>query len=120
MIAKYEDELICDLAETYHIFNYRELPVDLLATLVTGLRQNSRVKMAINGTKVPTDTLIMALIYDKLSQWVWMHTKDGRKGMNPPSSLAKMLSEEKKEKTVRSFDSGEEFDAMRKRIIEGS
>lgn len=108
--------MICDLAETYHVFNYRELPVKLLATLVVGLRANSRTKMAINGMKVPMETLLMASIYDRLNCWIWMNTKDGRKKKNPPKSLAEMLSSEK-EKTNESFDSGEAFDEAYRRII---
>ena len=111
--------MICDLAETYHVFNYRELPVKLLATLVSGLRADSRVKMAINGTNVPTTTLIMAMTYDRINQWVWMNTKDGRRNKNKPASLAEALMAKPKEKTHEVFDSGEEFDAMLKKIKEG-
>lgn len=48
MIVTDEDSLICDLAETYHVFNYRELPVKLLATLSVGLRADSRIKLKIS------------------------------------------------------------------------
>lgn len=112
--------MICDLAETYHVFNYRELPVKLLATLVAGLRADSRIKMAINGTKVPTETLIMASIYDRLNQWIWMNTKDGRDGANEPKSLVEALTSAEKENDLVSFDNGEDFDAAYQRIIGGN
>lgn len=119
VIAKYEDEMVCDLAETYHVYDYRKLPVETLAAFVTGLKAESRTKMAINGMRVPTNTLIMAMIYDRITQWVWMNSKDGRKGKNKPSSLAEALTSPPKEKTIEVFESGEDFDAMLKRIKEG-
>ena len=86
---------------------------------VTGLKADSRTKMAINGMRVPTNTIIMAMVYDRITQWIWMNSKDGRKGKNKPSSLAEALSRTPKEKNIEVFDSGDEFDAMLKRIKEG-
>lgn len=75
--------------------------------------------MAINGMQVPLNTIIMAMTYDRVNQWIWMNTKDGRKGKNKPPSLAKTLTSKPKEKTIEVFDTGVEFDAMLKRIKEG-
>ncbi len=41
MISRDEDALICDLAETYQIYNYKSLPARLVATLSVGLRDDS-------------------------------------------------------------------------------
>ena len=41
MIATDEDALICDFAETYHIYDYRSLDVEYAATLAYGLRDDS-------------------------------------------------------------------------------
>lgn len=43
MIATDQDALICDMAETYGIFDLQALPVATLATLAVGLRENSRI-----------------------------------------------------------------------------
>ena len=43
MIAIDEDALICDLAETYQIYDYRRLPVQTVAVFSLGLRDNSRI-----------------------------------------------------------------------------
>ena len=118
MIREHEDAMICDLAETYHIFDYRELPVKTLAVLVSGLRADSRTKMEILGMKVPNETMIMAMIYDKLSRWVWMHSKDAKRGVKPPTSLSESFIKEPKEEVV-TFEDGESFDRARQRIIEG-
>lgn len=86
---------------------------------VTGLRQDSRTKMAINGMKVPTNTLIMAMVYDKLNLWIWANSKEGRKGKNKPASLTDLLSKDPPEKNVVAFDKGDDFDAAYQRIIQG-
>ena len=44
MAARDEDALVCDMAETYHIFDYRALPLFLAARLACGLREDSRSK----------------------------------------------------------------------------
>ena len=103
--------MICDLAETYHIFNYRELPVKLLAALVSGLRADSRVKMKITGAKVPDNIAILSLIYDRLTQWNWANSEDGRHNRNRPASLYEQLTSEPKKSEIMAFDSGEDFDA---------
>ena len=48
MIKTDEDALICDLAETYQIYDYKSLPAYMVATFSVGLRENSRIKMKLN------------------------------------------------------------------------
>ena len=36
IIAHYESDVICDLAETYQIYDYKRVPGRLLGTLVAG------------------------------------------------------------------------------------
>lgn len=43
MISLDRDALLCDLAETYHIYSLRGLPARTLATLVSGLRADARI-----------------------------------------------------------------------------
>ena len=49
MIRLDRDALICDLAETYHIYDMRSLPLQTVATLSAGLRDDSRIKMKAGG-----------------------------------------------------------------------
>ena len=56
MAAQYPEELTCDMAETYHVLDWRALGLPLAATLAAGLRENSRTRMALAGAKVPTET----------------------------------------------------------------
>lgn len=64
--------MICDLAETYHIYDYRALPVRTLAELVCGLRDDSRVMQKISG--LPDRLHLMAYIADRLTNIAWMLT----------------------------------------------
>jgi len=47
MIATDEDALVCDLAETYHVLDYRMLPLKTAAALASGLRSDARIFEAI-------------------------------------------------------------------------
>lgn len=121
MIAKGEDELICDLAETYNILNYKELQPSLVATLSIGLSDDSRIKRKLAGQKLTFNQLINTLMLDDLNLNLWTKTKDATKGRNKPKSLYKMLmglDKEKKEE-LRVFGSAEEYEAWRKTIQDG-
>lgn len=67
MIALDEDALICDFAETYHIYDYRNIPASYAATLAVGLRDDSRIKLLMADRKASVETIILAGIMDRLS-----------------------------------------------------
>lgn len=122
MIALDESALICDLAETYHIYDYKSLPLSRVATFAVGLRENSRIKMKMNDTKYPFDTLLMASIADKLSLLVWMKTKDAVDGLNRPKSILPRLlgeSESMNDSDIESFSTPEDFEKRRREILKG-
>lgn len=120
MISKDEDALICDLAETYGVFDYRSLPVKTVATLSVGLREDSRIIMRLNNKKVKTNTTLLAGILDGINLLVWFKTKNGRKNINRPTSMLKTLFEDKKiKKDIKKFSSGKEFDKARSRLLKG-
>lgn len=108
-----EDEIICDLAETYHILNYRELSPSLVATLVFGLRDDSRIKMKISENKLTLDEMLLTLMVDNLNFLAWTKTKDSQKNRNRPSSLFKRLMnlEQKQKDELMSFSTPEEYQA---------
>lgn len=110
MISEDEDALICDLAETYRIFDYRALPVRMLATLCCGLREESRIKMKLLGMKVPMEIMLLADAVDKLSFLAWTRTKDAQEGRNRPKSIVGMLTGKKEENDIIAFDTAEEFE----------
>ena len=88
-----KDALLCDLAETYHIYDYKSLPCRMVATFSCGLRGNSRIKMKIAGIEPIPEQMLMA-------------------GKNRPKSLLGMILGDGKEKSkeIQTFDSGEDFD----------
>lgn len=118
MIKADEDALICDLAETYHIYDYRQLPLNTIAVFSVGLRNNSRIKMKMNKQPVELDLLLLAGISDKLSTAMWWQTKDGQKGVNRPDSLVDVITNtQPKEKNVIAFSSGEDFINRRNELL---
>lgn len=119
MIAVDEDALICDLAETYQIFDYKQLPATLVAVFSCGLRENARIKMRMNNQKVPMEILLLAGMNDRLSLLLWAKTKDGQKGKNRPKSLLEAFGQSsKQEKEEILFNSGKEFEEARAQLIQ--
>ncbi|EDT47252.1 hypothetical protein Si133o_01218 [Streptococcus infantarius subsp. infantarius] len=117
MIKIDENALICDLAETYHIYNYRQLPADLVAVFSVGLRENARIKMAMSDQRVSLETLLLASIADRVGILAWQNTEDGHKGRNAPKEFVSILTEEPKEREESVFKSGEDFENARARIL---
>lgn len=118
MIAVDEDALICDLAETYQIFDYKQLPATLVAVFSCGLRENARIKMRMNNQKVPTEILLLAGMNDRLSLLLWAKTKDGQKGKNRPKSLLEVFEQSSKQEKEEIFNSGKEFEEARAQLIQ--
>lgn len=116
MIKTDEEALICDLAETYNVFNYRELPVFLLATLSVGLRANSRIKMIMNGQACSNDIWLLSTVADRLA--IISYQLQNCKG-DKPVLLTQMLARVNKDQQMCSFDSGEAFLKAREKILEG-
>lgn len=112
------DELVCDFAEVYHIYDYRSLPARLAATYAAGLRQNSRIKMKMSGSKLGLDEMLLALIADTLAVLAWQGTKDGQHNRNKPKSILTALTAEPEEKNdVPAFESPEAFKAWRDKFV---
>jgi hypothetical protein len=114
MINLDEDALICDLAETYQIYDYRSLPVRLVATLSAGLRDDSRIKLKAAGESVGIDTTILAAIADNLSLLRLGFSKDARR--SKPFLFTDALQGETTKSKVKGFRTAAEFEAALKRI----
>lgn len=122
MLNTDESAFICDLAETYHIFDYKSLPLSRVAIFAIGLRENSRIKMKMNGEKYPIDTMLLANIADSLSLATWLKTKDAINGENRPKSIVASLlqieeAESKSNSKVEVFETPEDFEKRWKEII---
>ena len=112
------DEVICDLAETYHIYDYRRVPVRLLGTLVSGLGSESRTVRKCTGVTVPPDTVLLARIYDSVQTLIWFFSKDGSKNRNRPEPITDTFFVERKPKETTAM-SIEDFERKRAQILKG-
>lgn len=117
MIHLDEDALICDLAETYHVLNYRELSPKLVAVLCSGLSPDSRIKRKIVNRNLKLDEYLLAAIVDRLSLLVWFKTEDGQKNRNKPKSIVKAFEEPPSEPQYKGFNTVEEFERKRAELL---
>ena len=115
MLATDEEAVICDLAETYHIYDYRSFPVKYIATLCAGLRSDSRIFSKINGIKRHiSQEFLLAVLVDNLKIVRNLLMKDPPKHEEYYSDM--MLTEKKKEQKYKVFDSPEAFEAEWERL----
>ena len=119
MAARDEDALVCDMAETYHSFDYRALPLFLAARLACGLREDSRSKMRLAGNRIELRDALLAAILDRVNFLAWAQTRDGQKNRNRPASILNRLMHEPDEReTPVVYAGGEEFEKARKQILQ--
>lgn len=119
MITVDEEALICDLAETYHIFYYKSLPCRIVATFACGLRENSRIKMKMSGMNATIEQTMLAAIVDSTRLNVWLQSADGIKGRNRPESIADIITGRTETKSITAYTSPEEFDRDWKKYTGG-
>jgi hypothetical protein len=117
MMATDRTALICDLAETYGVLNYKELPVETLAALSVGLREDSRIRMKLSGERVRTETLLLAAMVDRMTFIAWTKTEDAQKGANRPRSIVDIINGKETEGNVLAFDTSEEFEEAKAEIV---
>lgn len=117
MLRLDRDALICDLAETYNIYDLRALPVETLARLSCGLRDNSRIKLKMRGVKAPVETILLMAILDDVRWLRWSKTKDAQKNKNMPESVLQSFMGNKEPSKITAFKTAEEFERRRAEII---
>ena len=113
MIELDETALICDFAETYHILDYRSLPVKLVAALSAGLRDNSRIKMRIADMPVEPNTLLLAMIADRIEFFRYGFSDNNK---DVPVSLVEKIMGDRKANGAAGFATPAEFEAALRRI----
>lgn len=117
MITTDEEALICDFAETYGIYDYRQLPLKTAAVLASGLRDNSRIKIKMSGLKASPETLMSAVTADRVGIIAWMLSEDGRHNRNRPESILASILEADKQNDVIAFENGQDFERARNEIL---
>lgn len=118
MVNEDEEALICDLAETYQIYDMRELPLSKVAVFSCGLREDSRIKKKLAGVELDLNTLLLTVCADSLQFMAWCQTDNARKNINRPQSLLELLTKTEKKTDIVGFASVEEFEKHRQAIIE--
>jgi len=116
MIKFDKDSLLCDLAETYQIYDFKQLPLSKVAVFSLGLKDDSRIKMKMRNQKMDLEKMILMSISDNLKILLWSKTKDGQKGRNKPV-LWSSVFEKPKEKKEIVFNSGKDFENERERLL---
>lgn len=109
--------MIADFAETYKIYNYRQLPATYVAILAKELNPNSRIKRRLAGLEVSDDYLLQTLIFDRLNLLLWIQTEDGSKGKDRPVSLYEKLTAQANRGQEEGFDSSEDFEKKRLELL---
>lgn len=118
MINFDKDSLECDLAETYHIYEMKELPLKKVALFSVGLRNTVEFKTKMMGLNQTFETTLLAKITDELSISNWIKA-GAKKEQKPNLILPKLLGViEKENKENVGFDTVEEFEKERKAILE--
>ena len=108
-----QDAVICDIAETYHVLDYRSIPVDLLATLCAGLHDDSRIKMKMMGMRKIAPSFALTHAADTLT--VILHALVGSK--KKPKLYEDIMADKQSNQKTTGFSSIEEFEKARQRFI---
>ena len=120
MVVFDEDALICDMAETYGVFDLYALPAQLAATLAVGLRDDSRIKIKMSGMKMDFNKYILAALFDKVNWLCWTKTENAQHGRNVPERILSLLLQDAPNTSVEEFqvfDSPEAFEQERQRLL---
>ena len=119
MIETDESALICDFAETYHIYDYRALPVPDAATLAYGLRGDSRIRLKLGEVKEEVPCFISAA---KAADCLALFVNSLRE---EPEECPALLTDiiygrgQKEEKKKTSYSSGEDFRSAWAKLTKG-
>lgn len=119
MIRADEDLFICDMAETYHIFDYKSVDIGLLATLASGLRESSRIKCKMSEIPIELSTFFLAGIYDKINWIAWSRTQQAEQNQGCPQAILPKLLGIEEEKELVGFASGVDFNEAWQQITGG-
>lgn len=119
MVNTDEDALICDLAETYGILNYKGLPLKLVATFSVGLSESSRIIRKINDIPITLEQYLLADILDSAKFIAWAQTQDASEGKNRPKSILNSILNREERSNVTGFSSADDYEKARIEIMRG-
>lgn len=118
MIATDRTAFICDMAETYHIYDYRRVPGRYLGILAAGLGPNTRIGRKVNGVRGDVGEVLLAQILDGVRWLCWAQTEDAKRKRNYPKSVASdFFVSDDKDKYKRT--SIEDFERIKEQVTGG-
>lgn len=116
MMNEDQTALVCDLAETYHIFDMRAYSARFIATLACGLKADSRIKTKMAGVQLlPPNSLLYALIVDEIRALKWALVGDKSQ---KPTYITELMEKGLPKKEIQGFRTAEEFERRRRELIE--
>lgn len=74
--------------------------------------------MKMSGFKFGLDIMLLASAVDRLSTLMWLQSESGMSGSNRPPSILKNLLGEEDAKETEAFDTPDEFEKAKRRILE--
>lgn len=115
MLGTDRDAVVCDLAETYHLFDLYAVSLETLATLCAGLRDDSRIKMKMMDMRRIAPSFSLVHISDTLTMLT--HSLAAKEGTPMPELYSDIMTGKQKTKQSKGFYSIEEFEEARRRMI---
>jgi hypothetical protein len=119
MLALDQDALICDMAETYHVLDMWALPVPLLATLASGLRDDSRIRLKRSEMLDVSTQTLLATIADEIALLAYGLSGGEEKPVLVTDLIQQKEPENSQKQKLAAFESGEAFREEWKRRTKG-
>ena len=117
MRAVDEAALICDFAEFYHIYDWEQFPLKRQAILACGLPESARIIRKLTKQKAPLDTVLLMAVVDSIREFEYSYVSaHSKKKPKKPESLLSAFQNDKP-KDVQAYDSAEDFEQARAKII---
>lgn len=118
MLALDRDAFLCDLAETYGIYDMHVFQPRQVAMYAAGLRPDSRIRMRQMGIRPRPEMEVLAHIADNLA--VIRHYLTGKKGDRTPILFTELIAEpEEKEPIAQGYRDGAAFSEAWNNITKG-
>lgn len=110
-----EEALLCDLAETYQIYDIEALPLNKVALFSVGLREDSRIMMKIADVRYTVSNTLLMNIVDRLTLLTWMLA--GCKKSKKPKLLSDKLLNHDKNDDITTFTDSNDFEKVRNSFL---
>ena len=106
---------MCDMAQTYGVFDWRALPLSMAATLAAGLGPGSRCEGARLGLRVPPRDFLAALAADRLALLLYRYAQSDER----PQLWSQVMIREQEIEETGAFETAEDFEAWRAQQFKG-